>query len=84
MDKDNRGFYRLPRFQFWVLISFIVMLIVLLGPWAYKVVESTGICLQIYIHYVEYFMVPIIGFISGIVTLKKTGLIGKNKKGGDE
>ena len=87
MDKNNKGFYKLPGFQAWPLICFIIMLIILHGPWAYKVVESTGICVQVYIHYVEYFLVPIIGFISAIITLKKTGLWGKKTvevEGGDE
>lgn len=85
MKNKNKGFYKLPKFQVITLWSFIIMLIILHGPWAYKVVESSGICVQVYIHYVEYFLVPIIGFVSGMVMLKKTGLLGKkDDEGGEE
>lgn len=77
---NNKGFYKLPRFQSITLWIFIIMLVILHGPWAYKVVESSGICVQVYIHYVEYFAVPIIGFITALYTLKLKGELGKGGK----
>jgi len=70
----NKGFYKMPGYQKFVLIIYLALLILLHGPWAYELLTG-GIARQIYIHYFEYFAVPIIGFITGIITLKKTKLM---------